>query len=83
MSRDRLRDAGQPCFNCGAVVPAIDELIHGYMLSSPGCWAVHGGVLAREYAPGLHGGPSTYPGRPPGRGPRGAPRRRRAAGRLR
>lgn len=39
----------QPCPGCGAVVPVTDGPTHPYMLSSPGCWAVYGEVLAREY----------------------------------
>jgi hypothetical protein len=39
----------EPCFSCGAVVPVTDGPTHDYMLSSPGCWAVLGEVLAREY----------------------------------
>lgn len=39
----------EPCFSCGAVVPKTDGPTHDYMLSSPGCWAVYGEVLAREY----------------------------------
>lgn len=40
----------EPCFSCGADVPRTDGPTHRYMLSSPGCWAVYGEVLAREYA---------------------------------
>ena len=39
----------RPCFSCGAIVPTVDGPTHEYMLSSPGCWAVYGEVLAREY----------------------------------
>ena len=40
----------EPCFSCGASVPSIDGPTHSYMLSSPGCWAVYGEVLLREYS---------------------------------
>lgn len=39
----------EACFGCGAVVPTIEGPTHDYMLSSPGCWAIYGEVLAREY----------------------------------
>ena len=39
-----------PCPGCGAVFPLHDGPTHRYMESSPGCWAVYGGVLAREYS---------------------------------
>ena len=38
-----------PCFSCGALVPETDGPSHEYMLSSPGCWAVYGRLLARDY----------------------------------
>lgn len=38
------------CFACGANVPLSTGPTHGYMSSSPGCWAAYGAVLAREYA---------------------------------
>lgn len=41
--------ASAPCFSCGAVVPVTEGPTHDYMLSSPGCWAIYGEVLAREY----------------------------------
>lgn len=44
------RSRTEPCFACGAVVPVKEDgPTHDYMLSSPGCWAVYGEVLAREY----------------------------------
>lgn len=43
------RPETEPCFSCGAEVPEMDGPTHDYMLSSPGCWAVYGEVLAREY----------------------------------
>ena len=38
-----------PCIGCRAEVPAISGAVHRYMESSPGCWAIYGEVLAREY----------------------------------
>ncbi|XOV80998.1 MAG: DUF5946 family protein [Aestuariibacter sp.] len=38
------------CFSCGGAFPNIDGPVHRYMHASPGCWAVYGEVLAREYS---------------------------------
>lgn len=38
-----------PCPGCGARLPDVGGPTHRYMLSSPGCWACYGEVLAREY----------------------------------
>jgi Family of unknown function (DUF5946) len=38
------------CFGCGGGFREVDGPTHSYMLSSPGCWAIYGEVLAREYA---------------------------------
>lgn len=38
-----------PCFSCGGSFPDMEGPTHRYMLSSPGCWATYGEVLAREY----------------------------------
>jgi hypothetical protein len=38
-----------PCIGCGALTPAGDGLPHPYLGASPGCWAIYGEVLAREY----------------------------------
>lgn len=38
------------CFACGGEYPDIDGPTHRYMKSSPGCWAVYGEILAREYS---------------------------------
>ena len=44
----------EKCLGCGAEFPPFDGATHPYMLSSAGCWAAFGAVLAREYAdPGL------------------------------
>ena len=40
----------KPCLWCKALVPDIEGPTHRYMESSPGCWAVYGQVLAREYS---------------------------------
>ena len=38
------------CFSCGGEYPDIEGPVHRYMKSSPGCWAVYGEVLTREYS---------------------------------
>ncbi len=38
------------CIGCGGLVPSIDGPVHRYIGSSPGCWAIYGEVLAREYS---------------------------------
>lgn len=38
------------CPGCGALVPKTDGPTHRYLGASPGCWAVFGRVLAREYS---------------------------------
>jgi hypothetical protein len=40
------------CFGCGASVPATDGPVHAYMLAAPGCWALYGSILERQYANG-------------------------------
>jgi Family of unknown function (DUF5946) len=40
----------EQCRGCGAKFPASGGATHPYMLSSAGCWATFGAVLAREYA---------------------------------
>jgi len=47
-----------PCFSCGALVPNMDGPTHRYMLSSAGCWAVYGSLLARDY--GEYGYPAVH-----------------------
>lgn len=39
-----------PCIGCGALVPGGDGPTHRYIGASPGCWALFGEVLAREYS---------------------------------
>lgn len=38
------------CIGCGALVPNTPGPTHRYIESSPGCWAIYGEVLAREYS---------------------------------
>ena len=39
------------CFSCGVeTAPGTPGVIHRYMLSTPGCWAQYGELLAREYS---------------------------------
>ncbi|HEX8642569.1 MAG TPA: DUF5946 family protein [Allosphingosinicella sp.] len=40
----------EPCPGCGGAFAEGDGPTHPYMLSSPGCWARYGEVLAREYS---------------------------------
>lgn len=44
----------KPCFACGAMAPDVEGPTHRYMASSPGCWAIYGEVLAREYSNALY-----------------------------
>jgi hypothetical protein len=37
------------CVGCGALVPDVDGPTHRYIGASPGCWALYGEILAREY----------------------------------
>jgi Family of unknown function (DUF5946) len=43
------------CIGCAALVPDIAGPTHRYMESSPGCWAIYGEVLAREYSNPAYG----------------------------
>ncbi len=45
----RAGEAPQPCTGCGAPVRVTDGPTHPYIGASPGCWAIYGEVLAREY----------------------------------
>jgi hypothetical protein len=38
------------CPGCGARVPAFSGPTHAYIGAAPGCWALYGEVLAREYS---------------------------------
>jgi hypothetical protein len=38
------------CVGCGGLFPKMEGPTHLYMESSPGCWAIYGEVLAREYS---------------------------------
>lgn len=37
------------CVGCGALVPRTDGPTHPYIGASPGCWAIFGEILAKEY----------------------------------
>jgi hypothetical protein len=37
------------CPGCGALVPLVEGPTHAYYGEAPGCWALYGEVLAREY----------------------------------
>ncbi|WP_404369695.1 DUF5946 family protein [Sphingomonas sp. MMS24-J45] len=45
-----IRRAMERCCGCGGIFPASDGPTHACMVSSAGCWAAYGEVLAREYA---------------------------------
>jgi hypothetical protein len=42
------------CIGCGGIFEDREGPTHRYMESSPGCWAVYGEVLAREYSDPSH-----------------------------
>ncbi len=42
----------EPCPGCGAMVPRILGPTHAYIGASPGCWAIHGELSARNWAGG-------------------------------
>lgn len=48
-----------PCLSCGALAPEMEGPTHKYLLASPGCWALYGEILARDYSeynyPPVHG----------------------------
>lgn len=46
------------CPGCSAEVPKSDGPTHAYIGASPGCWAIFGQVMAREY--GEYGYPSVH-----------------------
>lgn len=37
-----------PCTGCGGPVPDVPGVTHAYIVSSPGCWAVYGELLAER-----------------------------------
>jgi hypothetical protein len=49
MTRPTRSPDTAPCLQCGAQVPAGDGPVHPYFGAAPGCWALYGAVLAREY----------------------------------
>src|SRR5512145_2280867 len=44
-----------PCIGCGARVAEGSGSAHPYIGASPGCWALYGEVLAREYTDPRYG----------------------------
>lgn len=46
----QLKSLTMRCIGCQAEFAQIDGPTHEYVLSSPGCWAAYGEVLAREYS---------------------------------
>lgn len=40
----------KPCPQCAATVPDIEGPVHPYFAASPGCWAIYGQILEREYS---------------------------------
>lgn len=44
----------KPCVGCGALMPDVDGPTHKYIGASPGCWAIYGEVLAKEYSDVLY-----------------------------
>jgi len=48
----------EPCIGCAAQVPKSNGPTHRYVGASPGCWAIFGGVLAKEY--GEYGYPQVH-----------------------
>lgn len=38
------------CFSCGAEAENLSGATHQYLLSTSGCWAKYGELLAREYS---------------------------------
>ncbi|MGI8714468.1 MAG: DUF5946 family protein [Solirubrobacteraceae bacterium] len=47
MTLDGLQVA---CPGCGVVLPAVEAVVHPYMICSPACWARYGELLAVQYA---------------------------------
>lgn len=45
-----LKSSTMRCIGCQVEFGGIDGPTHEYMLSSAGCWAAYGEVLAREYS---------------------------------
>src|SRR5580704_14355303 len=54
----QVANQAEPCWGCGAVVPAMNLSAQCYIGASSGCWAIYGNVLAREYGewhyPAIH-----------------------------
>lgn len=49
LDKREMRQELEPCYGCGALVPRREGKAHDYIGASPGCWAVYGEVLEREY----------------------------------
>lgn len=49
MSDSGRKPDSRPCYGCGALVPETGGPVHRYIGASPGCWAVYGEVLEKEY----------------------------------
>ena len=50
---DDISQAGesmQPCAGCGTLVPKTDGPTHRYLGASPGCWALFGEILEKEFS---------------------------------
>ncbi len=43
-------DTSETCPGCGGSFDVSDGPTHRYLGASPGCWAVYGEVLAKEYS---------------------------------
>ncbi len=48
------------CYGCGVLVPNSDGPTHRYIGAAPGCWALHGEVLARAAADRRLGDPRLF-----------------------
>lgn len=49
-ARDEAPGFFEECWGCGALVPRDKGPAHDYIGAAPGCWAIFGEVLEREYA---------------------------------
>lgn len=50
MLETAIKRAPDPCRGCGALVPDTEGPTHRYLGASPGCWAVYGEILEKEYS---------------------------------
>jgi hypothetical protein len=59
MNRSGKRQARILCIGCGALVPDVEGPTFRYPdAASPGCWAIYGEILAKEY--GAYGYPPVH-----------------------